>query len=188
MNKLVIADLKRLVNWLNANKISLNLKKTEMVIFKSKLKKFEGDLKIKLSGKRLYPTESVKYLGVKIDTNLSWQYVNDLSVKLNRANSLLFKMRKYVSSKILISIYFAIFDSYLSFCCLIWAQNCSTIQRIVILQKKAIRIINFQPRNSHTNHRFKQSSILKFQDKICLENILFISKSLSNLSPSVLNT
>ena len=34
-----------------------------MVIFKSKQKKFEGDLKIKLCGKRLYPTKSVKYLG-----------------------------------------------------------------------------------------------------------------------------
>ena len=89
-----------------------------MVIFKSKQKKFEGDLKIKLCGKRLYPTESVKYLGVKIDTNLSWQYhVNDLSIKLNRANALLFKMRKYVSLKILRSICFAIFDSYLSYCC-----------------------------------------------------------------------
>ena len=65
LNKLVNADLKCLVNWLNANKISLNVKKTEMVIFKSKQKKFEGDLKIKLSGKRLYPTESVKYLGIK---------------------------------------------------------------------------------------------------------------------------
>ena len=39
---------------------------------------------------------SVKYLGVKIETNLSWQYhVNDISIKLNRANYLLFKMRKY---------------------------------------------------------------------------------------------
>ena len=119
MNKLVNADLKRLVNRLNANKISLNVKKTEIVIFKSKQKKFEGDLKIKLSGKRLHPTERVKYLGVKIDTNLSWQYhVNDLSVKLNRANALIFKMRKYVSCKILRSIYFAIFDHYLSYCCL----------------------------------------------------------------------
>ena len=36
-----------------------------MVIFKPKNKKFEGDLKIKLCGKRLYATESVKYLGVK---------------------------------------------------------------------------------------------------------------------------
>ena len=108
-----------------------------MAIFKSKRKKFEGDSKIKLCGKRLYPTESIKYLGVKIDTNLSWQYhVNDLSINLNRANAILFKMRKYVSLKILRSIYFAIFDSYLSYCCLVWAQNNSTIQRIVILQKK----------------------------------------------------
>ena len=160
-----------------------------MVIFKSKQKKFEGDLRIKLCGKRLYPTESVKYLGVKIDTNLSWQYhVNDLSIKLNRVNALLFKLRKYISLKILRCIYFAIFDSYLSYCCLVWAQNCCTIQRIVILQKKAVRIINFEPRNSHTSPLFKQSSILKFQDKICLENILLVSKSLNNLSPSVFNT
>ena len=38
-----------------------------MVIFKSNQKKFEGVLKIKLCGKRLYPIESVKYLDVKIE-------------------------------------------------------------------------------------------------------------------------
>ena len=171
------------------NKISLNVKKTEMVIFKSKQKQLEGYLKIKLCSKRLYPTESVKYLGVKIDTNLTWQHhVNDLSIKLNRANAVLFKIRKYVSPKILRSIYFAIFDSHLSYCCLVWAQNFSSIKRILILQKKAVRIINFQPRNSHTSPLFKQNFILKFQDKICLENILFVSKSLNNLSPSIFNT
>ena len=94
LSKLVNAHFKHLVNWLNAYKISLNVKKIEMVIFKSKQKKFEGE--------RLYPTESVKYLGVKIDTNLSWQYhVNDLSIKLNRANALLSKIRKFVRLKIL---------------------------------------------------------------------------------------
>ena len=41
-----------------------------MLIFKSKQKKFEGDLKIKLCGKKIYSTESVKCLAVKIDTNL----------------------------------------------------------------------------------------------------------------------
>ena len=45
LNKLVNADLKHLVKWLNTNKISLNVKQTEMVIFKSQQKKFEGDLK-----------------------------------------------------------------------------------------------------------------------------------------------
>ena len=70
LNKLVDADLKHLVNRLNVNKISLNVKKTEMVIFKSKQKKFEGDLKIKLCGKRLYPAKGVKYLGVKIEIQI----------------------------------------------------------------------------------------------------------------------
>ena len=94
-----------------------------MAIFKSKQKKFEIDLKIKFCGERQYPTKIVKYLGVKTDTNLSWQYhVNDLPIKLNRANA------SYVSLKILRSINFAIFDSYLSLYCLVWVQNCSTIQ------------------------------------------------------------
>ena len=43
-----------------------------MVIFKSKQKKFEGDLKIKLCGERIYRAERVKYLGVKINRNLNW--------------------------------------------------------------------------------------------------------------------
>ena len=61
-----------------------------MVIFKSKQKKFEGDLKIKLCGKIC--------LGVKIDTNFSWQYqVNDLSIKLSRANALLFYLNALLS-------------------------------------------------------------------------------------------
>ena len=132
LDKPVKADLKHLVNWLNENKILLNVTKTEIVIFKSKQKKLEGDLKTKLCGKRLYPTESIKYLGVKIDKNVIWwHYINDFSIKLNRANAFLFKMRK-----ILRSIYFAIFDSYLSYCCLAWAHNFSTIQRILILQKR----------------------------------------------------
>ena len=126
-----------------------------MVLFKSKQNKLKGDLKIKLCGKRLYPTKSAKCLAVKI-ANLNWlHHVNDLSIKLNRGNALVFKMRKYISLKILRSIFFAIFDPYLSYCCLVWAQNFSTIQRILILQKKAVRIINFQPRNFYTSPLFK---------------------------------
>ena len=59
--------------------MSLNLKKNWNGNIKSKQKKFEVDVKIKSCCKRLDPNENVKYLGVKIDTNLSCQYyVNDL--------------------------------------------------------------------------------------------------------------
>ena len=155
-----------------------------MVIFKSKQRK-----KVRLYSKRVYTTESVNCLGVKSDANLNWKcQADDFSLKQNRANALLFKLRQYVSPKILKSIYFAIFKSHLSYCSLIWAQFFRTIERIVILQKVAVRIINFQPRNFHTSPLFKQSSILKFQDQICLGNTLFVSKSVNKLTPFIFNT
>ena len=49
LNKLINTDLKNLSNWLNANKISYNVKKTETIIFKSRRKKYEGVIKLKLN-------------------------------------------------------------------------------------------------------------------------------------------
>ena len=42
-NKFLNIGLKNLANWLNTTKISLNVKKTKMVIFKSKRKKFNDN-------------------------------------------------------------------------------------------------------------------------------------------------
>ena len=144
LNKLVNIDLKNLLYWLNANKISLNVKKTELVIFKSKRKQFDGEIKLKLSRKRLFPTDSVKYLGVKIDGNLLWEsHIDYLSVKLSRANALLFKIRNLVNSSILRTIYFSIFESHLNYCSLVWSQNCNAINRLVVLQKKLLELLTF---------------------------------------------
>ena len=115
LDKLVNFDLKNLLQWLNANKILLNVKKTELVIFKSKRKQFDGEIKLKLSRKRLFPIDSVKYLGVKIDGNLSWKsHIDYLSVELSGADALLFKMKNTVKSSIIRTMYFAIFESHLN--------------------------------------------------------------------------
>ena len=69
------------------------------------MKKLDFDLKLKLNDKRLYPTESVKYLGIKIDENLTWiDHINDSAIELNRANAMPFKVREFVNIKILKSI------------------------------------------------------------------------------------
>ena len=73
LNKYVNLDLKNLTYWLNANEISLNVKKTESVISKHQRKKLDSPIKIKLNLKKLYPSKSVKYLGIKTDKNLSWK-------------------------------------------------------------------------------------------------------------------
>ena len=73
IQKYVNLDLKFLCKWLKANKISLNASKTELIIFRDPRRKSEHDLKIKIDGKKLFPTRFVKYLGVLIDCNLSWR-------------------------------------------------------------------------------------------------------------------
>ena len=66
------------------------------------MKKMGFDFKLKLNGKRLYPTRSVKYLGIKTDENLTWiDHIKDTAIKLNRANAMLFKVREFANIKIL---------------------------------------------------------------------------------------
>ena len=186
LNKLVNRDMKHLNNWLSANKISFNEEKTELVIFKSPRKVLVDEIKIKLSGKSLYPSNSIKYLGIKIDRLLHWHdQVNSITVKLNRANKLLLKIRNYVNMKTLRNIYFAIFDSHLSYSRIVWAQNINTVRRLIILQKKALRMINFKDQLFHSSPLFSSNNILKFGDKITLENILFVSKSINRQVASI---
>ena len=60
-------------------KFLLIVEKTERVIFKSPRKVLSDEIKIKLAGQRLYPSNSVKYLHVRINKFLHWHdQVNEL--------------------------------------------------------------------------------------------------------------
>ena len=136
LNKPINTDLKKLCHWLNAKKVSLNVKKTE-TIFKSRGRKYEGINKLKLNRQRLHSSDNVKYLGIKINEKLNWKNrINEVTTKLISANSILLKIRNYVNPKILRSIYFAIFESHLNYSSLVWAQNHGSIKRLIILQKR----------------------------------------------------
>ena len=75
---------------------------------------------MKLSRKTSFSTDSVEYLGAKIDGNFSLKsHIDYLSVKLSRANALLFKLRNLVNSSILRTICFAIFELHLNYWSLI---------------------------------------------------------------------
>ena len=180
--------MENLTVWLNANMISLNVEKTELVIFKHQRKKLGTEIKIKLNRKRLYPSQSVRYLGIKIDQNLNWKdHINDIAVKLNRVNALLFKIRNFVNITNLKTIYFALFDSHINYANLVWAQNSNAMSRILTLQKKAMRIITFQSRNCYSSPLFLKLKLLKFNDKVLLENVLLISKFFNSLLPPAFN-
>ena len=117
-------DLENLTHWLNANRISTNLKKTELLIFKHQRKKVDNPIKIKLHYKRFYHSNSAKYLGIKINENFNWkQHIHDISIKLNRVTTLLSIITKYVNKHTLRTIYFPIFDFHMNYVNLIWSQK-----------------------------------------------------------------
>ena len=59
--------------------------------------------------------------------------------------------------------------------------------RIITLQKKALRIINNQPINSHAGQLLKKINILKFEDKVLIRNLIFIKKSVNDLLLPIFN-
>ena len=189
INEQVNYDLKNLSNWLKANKVLLNVGKTELVLLLFTFKKqLDCDLKIKLNRKRLYEADSVKYLGIQIDKRLTWkQQINHVAVKLNKSNAMLSKLRHVLDIKTPRSVYYAIFESHLCHASLVWAQNTNPVKRLHLLQKKSLRIMFFQSRNSHTGPLFEVSKILNSFDKTALENCIFISKSLKGLLPFIFN-
>ena len=66
----------------------------------------------------------MKYLGINIDSNLNWkEHMNAIVIKLNRANSILSKLRYFVQSSTLKSIYHAIFESHFNYASIVWAQG-----------------------------------------------------------------
>ena len=72
LRKTVNTSLKLLCKWLAANKISLNVDKTEIILFRHKSKLLHEIPKFKINGKRLVPSSNIKYLGVFIDEHLTW--------------------------------------------------------------------------------------------------------------------
>ena len=182
-------DLFSLHKWLTANKISLNEGKTELIYFRKSGS--SPTLNIKLHGKTLTPSKSVKYLGIYLDEYLSGTtQCTELIKKLNRANGMLAKARHYVPELELKNIYHAIFSSHITYGSQIWTPKLLSVgDKITRLQKAAMRIMTFSEFKSHSEPLFKKLQILKFRDSISVNNCSFVYDYFhDNLPGSYTNT
>ena len=138
ISKHINHDIKQLWQWLQSNKISLNASKTEIIIFKTKLKTITKHLNFRVSGHKINRTTSIKYLGVHLSNSITWEiHFKNVQTKLNRAIGLLFKIRHYTHyrhyTSVLKTIYFSLFNSHLIYACQIW-----TIQNQIVLRDRKI--------------------------------------------------
>ena len=116
INRVVNKDLKFLVQFINANRISLNVAKSEIAIFRRKKKHLDCDLNLKLCEKnKLKQSNYIRYFDIHMDEYVNWSpHINHLSEKLVKSNAMLGKLCQWSSYQINLLCYF----SFPSFICL----------------------------------------------------------------------
>ena len=84
--------LEKLAIFSKRNNISLNVAKTEVIIFRRKKKQLDFDLNLKICGKRHEASSYEKCLGIYLDEYLDWcPHINNRSHRLVQANAMLCK-------------------------------------------------------------------------------------------------
>ena len=124
INKKINFDLPNLVQWLWANKIPLNVNKTDIAIFCSPRKQITKEMNFRLSGQKIREKTCTKYLGILLNEHLFFKdYINALKQNSNRANGIIAKLRHHLPSDILKTVYYSLFDTYLHYTCQVWGQR-----------------------------------------------------------------
>ena len=171
------------VQWFYANKLSINEKKTNFMIFtKKKLNK--DSITIKLGNVNIQRVSSAKFLGVIIDDKFSWSnHIGVICNKLSKSIGVMYRL-KSLPKIILKMIYYAIVYPYLHYAIIVWGNAALIYQnRLFKLQKRAIRIINHSSFLAHTNPIFYSLNMLQYRDVYLLQVGVFMYLCHHNLIP-----
>ena len=184
---LINSELEKVLHWLCANKLSLNIDKSNFVIFHSTQRKLPKQIMLSINNQMLTQETSIRYLGVYIDYNISWKtHITNISKKIKRSIGILSKLRYFLSTKTLLSLYYALVEPFLNYCLIAWGNTYQTsLQPLPILQKKALRIITFSSYNEHSSPLFKDPNVVKLSGIITFQLAVFMYKFHNNLLSSV---
>src|SRR6218665_3729582 len=141
--------------WFIANKLSVNLSKTNYILFRSHRKVVSmSDLKLEIDDKEIMQVTSSKFLGVYIDQHLTWvEHISHISKKIAKNISILSRIRHQVHlTRIVLPLTFP----YLSYCSISWGCNYTS--------KRALRIVHMLPWFASTKPVFKIYNILHHEN------------------------
>ena len=194
LEKVVNEELKKLVLWLNVNRLALNVSKTNFVIFRAN-KPLNHNVTLLLNKKAIEQKDHVKYLGVLVDENLNWSFhIPHVAKKIGRGIGIMVRLRQYLSPHMLKNIYHCLVYSHLCYGIQVWGSAAKTaLNKLVVLQKKAVRILSgkkyfqiygesYGPLPS-TDPLFKTLGLLKLDDIFKLSLANFVFETLTYESP-----
>ena len=183
LQDIICSDLLCYHDWFCANKLSLNAAKTNYIVFGTLSKNW--NVTIKLNDKIVHKVTSTKFLGVTIDSNLSWSdHIHSICNKISRSVGILSKLKYYIPGNILRCLYQTLILPHLSYCCSVWSSATkTTLNKLIVLQKKAIRHITNAHYRESTSKLFLSLNLLKLPDLIQINLATIIYRATHNNLP-----
>ena len=135
-------ELISVVEWLKANRLSLNIDKTKYMVFLPRKQTISNNVSIKLSGHAIEVTK-IKFLGVILDNKLNFkEHITYICKKISKSIGILYKARPFKNHQGLMTLYNSFLYPYLSYCIQIWGGTYkSYLNPLQSLQREAIRCI-----------------------------------------------
>ena len=160
-------DMTSLSDWFRANKLSLNVSKTNFLLFAHKPSPLTDQVtSIRMGNETIPRVDHAKFLGVFIDDQLQWGYhIDYISKKITSGVYAINAVKRYLSVENLKTLYFSFVHSYISYGAIIW--SCAyqyKLHKLEILQKRAIRNICKVKYNEPSTPLFKYLQIPKLAD------------------------
>ena len=174
----ISSDMTLVRDWLLANYLTLNSQKSYYMIFS--LRNVPSDLRITIGQHVLERHPCGKFLGVTLDEKLTFtSHVKHIVNKISKVVGMFHKVKLFFPKEVLRQLYFSLIHPHLIYCIHAWGASCqATINPLVILQKKVIRIISGSEYLAHTEPLFKSPSILKIDKIHTFHSLLFMHKAL----------
>ena len=161
-------ELQKFFSWTTANKLSINFGKDKTYfILHSYKKRNLDDLSIQINGNILENLEKGLFLGVMIDKKLKYDsHVDYIASKIAKSIGIIYHLKSLkMPFCVLKQVYYSLIYSYINYnICCYGSTYATHTNRLYLLQKRAIRIINNAPFLAHTEPLFYSNGILKFDD------------------------
>ena len=180
-------DLISLTEWLNTNKLSLNINKTHYMIFNPPRIKPNCRLHIHINNVEIHSVEQTKFLGVIIDCHLSWKpHIQYIKTKVCKSIGIITKARKYLDSKSLQCLYYAFLYPYFVYAITVWGgTNITSLSPLIKVQKWALRAISNKSRRFPSAPLFESFKMLNINQIYRLQVLAFVYKYNASCLPDV---
>jgi hypothetical protein len=184
----VNTELKGLVRWIKANKLSLNVNKSQFIVF-SKGRHNAQIAPVTIDNKTVRRATHIKFLGVLIDEKLTWSdHVSFIRGKISRSIGMLNVARPLLDKSILVKLYYSFLFPLFTYCLDVWGRCSSNLLHSLFkIQKRAIRLITFSRKLAHTAPLFRSLNILPLYDLYILSIAMFMFKFYSKQLPPSLD-